>query len=92
MIYRFEPGALADLDAAFQFYEERHEGLGWRFLEVVETAAIALCDYPGMGEEVAGDEGRRWVLAGFPYLLYYRITDEIVVDAVIHGRRRLQPR
>ena len=73
---------------ASRFYESVANGLGPDFLEDVQRVIDALCEYPELGRPV-GRGLRRALLRKFPYSLFYAVdSDEILVVAVAHQRRR----
>jgi plasmid stabilization system protein ParE len=81
------PAAQADLDEAFTWYESRRAGLGSEFLRAVEVCFAAIERHPEQFAVVDQDI-RRARVRHFPYLVFFVITDaEIVVLAVMHGRR-----
>lgn len=84
----FHPEAEADMAEASSFYDQRTEGLGsdfldevWRAFERIETAPEA---WPRLEGPV-----RRCLVERFPYGVFYRRDpDEIVVLAVMHGKKK----
>lgn len=62
-------------------------GLGAVFAAAVETTVTAILQNPLAYPRVKGDT-RRALVPRFPYAVYFRpIDDEIIVLAVMHGRR-----
>jgi plasmid stabilization system protein ParE len=81
------PLAEADLENAAQWYDEERPGLAQRFLKDVDRSFVRLRERPLQFPVVAGDV-RRALLHTFPYAIYFRVSDEmIVVLAVLHLRR-----
>ena len=81
------PLAEADLENAAQWYDEERPGLAERFLKDVDRSFVRLREQPLQFPVVAGDV-RRALLHTFPYAIYFRVSDEmIVVLAVLHLRR-----
>ena len=75
--------------AAAQFYQERADGLGVRFLESVQTVVRHISNFPQSARVVRGRSIRASVARTFPYSVIYRERgDEIVILAVAHHRRR----
>ena len=74
--------------AAARFYEQAAAGLGVDFLEEVERGFQMLASYPKSAPVIqAGIRGRP--LKRFPFGLLYQIEgDHIVVQAVMHLRRK----
>jgi len=85
---RFLPAACEELVASIAYYEERQRGLGARLNAEVEPAIATIIAFPAIGAAVARN-ARRLLLNRFPYAVVYRAsTDEILVVAVVHQRRR----
>jgi plasmid stabilization system protein ParE len=84
------PEAEADLSAAQDWYDQQRQGLGATFLSHVQDMLQRIERTPEMHAAVHQDV-RRAVMRRFPYVIYYRILDsEVVVIAVVHGRRNPQ--
>ena len=81
------PAAAADIDEAFLWYERKRPGLGEQFLETVHTAVETIAAHPSR-YPVIHRNTRRLLLRRFPYAIYYRVYDDvIIVVACMHGRR-----
>ena len=78
-----EPEAEQDISDGYGWYESRRTGLGPEFLQELESSLNRVVENPLSYTEVI--EGvRRSVVRRFPYLIYYRITEqEIRVLAVL---------
>ena len=89
----FASAARDELDAAADRYEQEYPGRGLRFYAAVERTAALLVRVPTAGPpypDVRPDLGiRRVVVSGFPFVLAYRVLDDVVrIDAVAHMHRR----
>jgi toxin ParE1/3/4 len=83
----FRPEAEGELLDARAWYEGERVGLGGIFAAAVETTVTAMLQNPLAYPRVKGDT-RRALVRRFPYAVYFRpIGDEIIVLAVMHGRR-----
>jgi len=83
----FRPQAAAETRDALQWYEEQKPGLGARFAAAVEQTVQRIAANPAAFPSVHG-EIRRAVVQQFPYGIYFNVHDgEIVVLAILHGRR-----
>lgn len=81
------PGAEADLDDAYLWYEERLPGLGEVFLRSVDACLARIQRYPEAFPEVHSLI-RRAPLSRFPYSVFYVIReDRLDVLAIYHARR-----
>ena len=79
--------ALMDAREAFVWYEEQKTGLGYSFIEEVETCYQKLLNNPehyGMQNKWI----RRIKVNGFPYLIMYEIDhDTVIINSVFHTSR-----
>ena len=81
------PAAAADIDEAFLWYEGQRPGLGHEFLAAAQTLIDVVAQHP-LGYPVVRRNTRRALLRRFPYAIYFRAYDEVVVVvACMHGRR-----
>lgn len=83
----FRPQAEAELLEARAWYEKQRPGLGQAFAAAVDRALAGIVQNPLAYPRVHGETGRALVQR-FPYAIYFRVvSDELVVLAVMHGRR-----
>ncbi|MGH7266231.1 MAG: type II toxin-antitoxin system RelE/ParE family toxin [Candidatus Rokuibacteriota bacterium] len=83
----FRPQAESELLDARSWYEERRPGLGRVFATAVDEAVAGVTEKPLAYPRVHG-ETRRALVRRFPYAIYFRVLqDDLVVLAVMHGRR-----
>jgi plasmid stabilization system protein ParE len=82
------PLAQTELDEAFSWYEEQAIGLGYEFLDEFDQSVRLIASFPELFEQI--DEGvRRCLVNRFPYGIIYNIdSEQIVVIAVAHLKRR----
>jgi plasmid stabilization system protein ParE len=81
------PLARTEIQEAYEWYEERRQGLGEEFLdavrEVLEAVESAPLRFPVIRKDV-----RRALLRRFPYSILYLVEPEVtVVLGCFHGRR-----
>jgi toxin ParE1/3/4 len=83
------PAAQAELDGAVDWYEERVEGLGLRFMLLVDEALQEIQEAPTKFPRWEHDARfRKFVMQRFPYIVFYReMADRIDVIAIAHGAR-----
>ena len=89
MKYKLLVSEMANEDAIviFDWYEDKLNGLGDRFIHELEVAKIDLLNTP-LAFAKWNKGIRRMVMRKFPYKLFYKIyEDEIVIIAIIHARR-----
>ncbi len=88
LILDYHPEASDELIAAAGFYENREDGLGHRFLDVVDASLARLQRNPCLAPM---DEGgrRKYLIRGFPYVIIYRIERTFLhILAVAHTSRK----
>lgn len=81
--------ALADIDEAASWYEEKSRRLGRDFVREVSTAISSLLLGPLTPRLRHRTAGIRWAFSKrFPYRIIYRVeADRVVVFAVLHVAR-----
>lgn len=89
----FGPEASGELRDAARWYEQRHAGLGARFVAAVDVAVWSAARWPHSGALVPGVREelqlRRLRVGRFPYHVVYLLADDVIhVLAVAHDRRR----
>ena len=83
---RILSAAEKDLEEGYRFYESRYPGLGSYFLDSLYSDIDSLAYFGGIHQEVFGYH--RQLSKRFPFAVYYRIiNDVIVVFAVLDCRR-----
>lgn len=81
------PEAAREVQEAFDWYEEKSEGLGLEFLRAADACMAGIKRNP-FASPVIYQEVRRSLLRRFPYALFYIITEErIIVLACFHAKR-----
>ncbi|RKG84189.1 type II toxin-antitoxin system RelE/ParE family toxin [Corallococcus sp. CA049B] len=93
MPFQLHPAADSELDAASDWYEEQHRGLGGLFDSAVRQAlrdiAAAPDRWPYWPDLRHTPPIRRFLLPEYPFALPYLVRDEdVVVLAIAHLRRR----
>lgn len=94
----FLRGAHADLQRAFNHFEDYREGFGVEFMTAVDAHLARIGAFPEIAP-VYLDKVRRQVMQGFPYGIFYeRHPTRILVIAILNLRqdpnkirRRLRP-
>lgn len=84
----FLPEAEAEMYEAAKYYESQASGLGIDYLSEVERAVASISESPMTWPKVKG-ELRRRLVRRFPFgILYYIESEEIVLVAVAHLRKK----
>ena len=81
------PEAELDIQDAYQFYEQRSQGLGSEFVRSVDECFSKIGRNP-MAYPIVHHQIRRALIRKFPYGIFYFIEgDTIVVIACFHAKR-----
>lgn len=81
------PEAEREVQEAFNWYEERSEGLGLEFLRAADACLSGVQRNPS-SYSIVHDQVRRALVRKFPYALFYLVKeDTIVVIACFHVKR-----
>ena len=81
------PEAEDDLKEAYSWYEDKRTGLGYDFLLQVDAGLNFIARNPNI-HPIEYKGTRKHVVKRFPYKIIYLVKKEqIIVLAVIHGRR-----
>ncbi|MDO8543396.1 MAG: type II toxin-antitoxin system RelE/ParE family toxin [Opitutaceae bacterium] len=87
MTHRFAEEALAEYIAAGQCYNRQVPGLGDAFADEIEAGVGKIRAVPYVWR-IVEDDVRRFLVARFPYGIYYTVEDDrIVIWAVKHLHR-----
>ncbi|MCO5166969.1 MAG: type II toxin-antitoxin system RelE/ParE family toxin [Planctomycetes bacterium] len=86
----FRPEALEELDEGARWYEERHAGLGERFVAEVRATVARIADAPEACTPVVGAPGVRGArVKDFQHRIYFVERSGVLrVLAVSHDARR----
>jgi toxin ParE1/3/4 len=81
------PEAAPAVQEAFDWYEEKSEGLGLEFLRAADACMASIKRNP-LASPAMYQDIRRSLLRKFPYALFYMVKEErIIVAACFHAMR-----
>lgn len=76
-----------DVELAFVWYERQRRGLGFEFLDCVESAVKSILENPAM-YRVVYSNFKGYVVRRFPFTIFYTVEgSEIVVHSVFGNRQ-----
>jgi len=85
--FLFLPEALADIQSAYQWYEDQEAGLGQRFLKHLDSTFELIAAFP-WNYPLRTKAYRRGFVDKFPYAVYFKLHEEkIVVGYIFHTSR-----
>ncbi|HTS70688.1 MAG TPA: type II toxin-antitoxin system RelE/ParE family toxin [Terriglobia bacterium] len=89
MKIRWMPLAEQDLDAAYEYIRPDNPKAASRLVTRILQAAKVLSRYPSAGRLGRVTATREFAIAGTPFIVVYRATqNEVQILAVLHGARR----
>ena len=82
-----QPAAEADLQEAYEWYEQREAGLGAEFMRCVDSCVQLIRRHPEMYPAIH-KHVRQGVVRRFPYsVMYFTANDNVLVTAIFHAAR-----
>ncbi len=83
------PRAEAETDDTFKYYEDQKSGLGFEFLDELESVRKKLAFQPQFYSFISSEKTIRSVrLKRFPYRIVFRISGNTVIVLSIFNRHR----
>jgi len=80
--------AESELILSFQFYEDKRQGLGKKFVVEVDFILIRILENYEQFPKVRNKNIRKAVLSTFPFSIYFATNDNIIsILAIFHGSR-----
>jgi plasmid stabilization system protein ParE len=87
-LYRFDPAAWQELEAADDWYRQRNPEASVRFLAAVYDALETIIESPQRWPSYLHGT-RRFILHRFPHFIVYRDEPTVVsIVAIAHAKRR----
>lgn len=82
-------GAVADLNALFEYIGMENPPAAFAMVELIERRVGQLADHPLLGKAGRVATTRELVIAGTPFIVVYRIqANQVDILAVIHSAMR----
>jgi toxin ParE1/3/4 len=82
------PAAAADIEQAYEWYESQRPGLGEEFLVALAMTRDQVIEHPEAFPLLHRNTRRALIPRRFPYGLFYRVHDDLVVIvACMHAKR-----
>ena len=84
----FKVRALRDLDEIHAYIARQDLAAARGVIGRIEAAAERLSEFPMSGRTGTLRGTRQVVVTGLPYIIIYRVRDEVDVIAIVHAARR----
>jgi len=92
MILHYTDKAKVDLERAFGWYEAQRKGLGFDFLDCIESSVMKILGTPEM-YNIIYKNFRRCIIRRFPFSIFFTIENsEIIIHSVFDNRQNPQKR
>ena len=85
MKLRYTPRVLRDLDNIRRYFSRDNPDAAWVVASFIKRSISFLEDWPHSGRATDEDNVRRLVVENYPYVVYYRVSDEVEILSVMHG-------
>jgi len=87
MKVRYTPRALQNLDDIRRYIARDNPDAAWVVASFIRRTIKSLEEWPHSGRATDKKDVRRLVVANYPYVVYYRVIDEVVILAAMHTAR-----
>lgn len=88
MNVNFLNAAETELDEGIEYYNTQKSGLGFEFLDQVQSAVARIKQYPDAWQQLSR-RTRRCLIKQFPYGIIYQIlANEILIVVITHLHRK----
>jgi toxin ParE1/3/4 len=86
MRLRWTPAAAEDLESIYTYLCEHHPSFAQPTIRLLYDSARSLCNFSGRGRPGTISDTRELVLRRLPYIIVYRVTDQIIeILRIYHG-------
>ncbi|HYD20344.1 MAG TPA: type II toxin-antitoxin system RelE/ParE family toxin [Flavipsychrobacter sp.] len=75
---KITPAAFRDIQQGIEYYTEKSNKPGQKFLSTVDATVDKIAEYP-LAASFAYNQVRYKLVKGFPYVIFYRSTDTEVI-------------
>jgi toxin ParE1/3/4 len=84
MKVRYSPRAIQDLDSIRRYIARDNPDAAWVVASFIKRSISYLEDWPHSGRATDKENVRRLVVGNYPYVVYYRVHNEVEILTVRH--------
>ena len=84
MRVRYSPRSIEDLDSIRLHISKDDPKAAWVVASFIRRSIAVLQEWPYHGRATEKEHVRRLVVMNYPYVVYYRVSDEVLVLTVMH--------
>ncbi len=85
MRIRYSMAAVEDLDSIRTYIEKDNPRAAWVVASFIKRSIAILEDWPYHGRATEKEGIRRLAVMNYPYVVYYRVSDEVLILNVRHS-------
>lgn len=89
MKVRYSPRAVRDIENIRTYISQDNPDASWVVASFIKRSISYLHEWPYSGRATDKTNVRRLVVTNYPYAIYYRVGDEVVILAVMHTSREI---
>jgi toxin ParE1/3/4 len=87
MRVRYSPRAIEDLENIRVYVTKDNPKAAWVVASFIRRSIAVLEEWPYHGRATEKENVRRLVVMNYPYVVYYRVIDDVVILTVTHSAR-----
>jgi len=87
MKVRYSPRAIEDLESIRRYITKDNPNAAWVVASFIRRSIAILEEWPYRGRATELEDVRRLVVVNYPYVVYYRIGEAVVILTVMHSAR-----
>ena len=88
MRVRYSAGAVQDLDDIRAYIERDNPRAAWVVASFIKRSIAVLEEWPYRGRATEKENVRRLAVMNYPFVVFYHVSDEVVVLSVRHTARK----
>ena len=84
MRVRYSPRSIEDLDSIRVHISKDNPKAAWVVASFIRRSISVLQEWPYHGRATEKENVRRLVVMNYPYVVYYRVSDDVLILTVMH--------
>jgi toxin ParE1/3/4 len=85
MRVRYSPRSIEDLDSIRLHISKDNPKAAWVVASFIRRSIAVLQEWPYHGRATEKENVRRLVVMNYPYVVYYRVGDDVLILTVMHS-------
>jgi toxin ParE1/3/4 len=84
MRVRYSPRSIEDLDTIRLHISKDNPKAAWVVASFIRRSIAVLQEWPYHGRATEKEDVRRLVVMNYPYVVYYRVSEDVLILTVMH--------